>query len=92
MPARALPPEFQDAEDRAEPPPAKRPRGPRWKRIALLTFYAALGPITGPLAAGFVRNWGKGDRVLAVLYLMAIPSGLSLLSFAVAWAGRWALG
>jgi hypothetical protein len=66
-------------------------KAPRWKRVALLTFYAALGPITGPLTAGFVRNWGKGDRLLAVLYLLAIPSGLGMLTMAVAWAGRWAL-
>jgi hypothetical protein len=61
------------------------------KRLVRFMAYAALGPITGPLAAGFMRNWGQGDRVLAVLYLMAIPSGLGLLSVAVAWAGQWAL-
>lgn len=34
--------------------------------------YAALGPISGPLAAGAVRNWRKGERVLAGFYVAAM--------------------
>ena len=35
--------------------------------------YAALGPITGPLAAGVVRNLRKREWLLAALYLIALP-------------------
>jgi len=62
----------------------------KFLRIARLAFYASLGPISGPLAAGFVRNWSRGDRVLALLYLAAIPAGLQILGSAVAWAAKWA--
>ena len=34
--------------------------------------YAALGPISGPLAAGAIRSWRRGERVLAGFYVAAI--------------------
>jgi hypothetical protein len=48
------------------------------KRIPPWMAYAALGPISGPLAAGVVRNWRKGARVLAALYVVAIVETLVL--------------
>jgi hypothetical protein len=42
-------------------------------RLAKWTGYAALGPITGPLVAGFVRH-RKSAPLLAALYAVAIPS------------------
>jgi hypothetical protein len=42
-------------------------------RIAALTGYAALGPITGPLVAGAIRNFRQGDHLLAGLYVLAVP-------------------
>jgi hypothetical protein len=41
--------------------------------MAALTGYAALGPITGPLVAGAVRNFRQGDNVLGGLYVLAVP-------------------
>jgi hypothetical protein len=40
--------------------------------------YAALGPVSGPLAAGVVRNWRKGERVLAALYVVAMAEAVVL--------------
>jgi hypothetical protein len=40
--------------------------------------YAALGPISGPLAAGAVRNWRKGERVLAGFYVAAMVEAFVL--------------
>jgi hypothetical protein len=34
--------------------------------------YAVLGPISGPLAAGAVRSWRRGERVLAGFYVAAM--------------------
>jgi len=42
-------------------------------KLARWAGYAAMGPITGPLVAGFVRN-RKSAPLLAALYLVAIPS------------------
>ncbi len=40
-------------------------------RFLTLAGYAALGPITGPCAAGFVRNVRRGNLVLAGLWVVA---------------------
>lgn len=45
----------------------------RWAAIA------ALGPISGPLAARMMTHWGRGDRVLAGLYGFAILATALLL-------------
>ena len=46
---------------------------PAVSRLAKWSTYAALGPITGPLVAGFVRN-RKSEPLLAALYAVAIPA------------------
>jgi len=56
------------------------------RRLAKLSAYAALGPITGPLVAGIARSLRNGDVWLAVLYTAAIPAAFSLLTVAGAWA------
>lgn len=54
------------------------------KRIpASWVAYAALGPISGPLAAGVVRNWRKGHRLLAGLYVVAMIEFFVLAPLAV---------
>jgi hypothetical protein len=45
-------------------------------------LYAALGPITGPLAWGAVRNIRKGRPVLAACWAVAIP---------LVWFDLWTL-
>jgi len=50
------------------------------KKILYWLPFLALGPITGPLTEGVLRNWRRGDRVLAGLYVLAIPSSLALLA------------
>ncbi|MDB5428539.1 MAG: hypothetical protein JWP28_2613 [Phenylobacterium sp.] len=52
------------------------------KSIRLLG-YASLGPITGPLVAGVIRNMTKRQPVLASLYALTI---------AVVWLDIWILG
>jgi hypothetical protein len=42
------------------------------KRFLRFAPWLALGPVTGPLAAGFYRNWRAGEHVLASLYLVAM--------------------
>lgn len=46
---------------------------PMSTRIAKWAAYAALGPITGPLVAGYLRN-RKSAPLLSGLYLVAIPT------------------
>jgi hypothetical protein len=58
------------------------------RRLARLSLYAALGPITGPLAAGLARSLHRGDRILAALYVAAIPSAYSLLALAGVWTAQ----
>ena len=41
------------------------------KRLIRIAPWLALGPVTGPLAAGIYRNWRAGEYVLASLYLVA---------------------
>lgn len=54
------------------------------KRAVAWTTYIALGPISGPLAAGAVRNWRKGHRVLAGLYVIALIEAIVLTPVALA--------
>ena len=55
-------------------------------RGAELTAYAAMGPLTGPLVAGVVRNLKKRQPVLASLYALAAV----LVWIELAAAGAWA--
>ena len=50
--------------------------------MAALAGYAALGPITGPLVAGAVRSFNRGDRVLGGLYVVAVPLSYFLMASA----------
>jgi len=52
------------------------------KSIRLLS-YASLGPITGPLVAGVIRNMTKRQPVLASIYALTI---------AIVWFDLWILG
>lgn len=54
------------------------------QRVLKFAAYAALGPITGPLVAGMIRNWRSGDRILAGLYVVALASVYVLLPVAAA--------
>lgn len=55
-------------------------------RLVRFAAFAALGLITGPLAAGLVRSLRNGQPVLAGLYLVAIPATYGALALAGAWA------
>ncbi|CAN7344631.1 hypothetical protein LJR219_001938 [Phenylobacterium sp. LjRoot219] len=55
------------------------------RRALAWTAYVALGPISGPLAAGAVRNWRKGARVLAGLYVVALLEAIVLTPLALAY-------
>ena len=54
------------------------------KRAFAWASYVALGPISAPLAAGVVRNWRKGQRVLAGLYAIALVEAIVLTPLALA--------
>lgn len=45
---------------------------PPVRKTLYWSAFLTLGPITGPLAEGAVRNWRKGERILAALYVAAI--------------------
>lgn len=62
------------------------------KRLAIFAGYAALGPITGPCVAGFVRNLRGGAPLLAGLYLVALGVGWLDLALLTAWSAGVALG
>lgn len=59
-------------------------RLPSWIARPSWVAYAALGPVTGPLAAGVVRNWRKGHRVLAGLYVIAMVEAFVVMPVALA--------
>jgi hypothetical protein len=50
--------------------------------VAALAGYAALGPVTGPLVAGAVRSFNRGERVLGWLYVLAVPLSYFLMASA----------
>jgi hypothetical protein len=54
-----------------------------WIARSSWVAYAALGPVSGPLAAGVVRNWRKGRRLLAGLYVVAMVEAAVLASVAL---------
>jgi hypothetical protein len=56
------------------------------KRLLALTGYSILGPITGPLVAGIIRNLGKGELLLACLYALALPVAWYELAALATWA------
>lgn len=58
------------------------------RRFVALAGYAAMGPITGPLVAGVVRNLAKRQPVLAGLYALALPIALLNLALLSAWAAQ----
>jgi hypothetical protein len=58
------------------------------KRLLTLTGYTMLGPITGPLVAGIIRNLGKGELLLACLYALALPVAWYELVAAATWAAE----
>ncbi|HEY5288600.1 MAG TPA: hypothetical protein VIJ59_01075 [Caulobacteraceae bacterium] len=47
-------------------------------RVARLAPFFALGPISGPLTAGIVLNFRRGNPVLATLYCVALTLWLVL--------------
>jgi hypothetical protein len=59
-------------------------RLPSWIARPSWVAYAALGPVSGPLAAGMVRNWRDGHRLLAGLYVIAMGEAVVLTPFALA--------
>jgi hypothetical protein len=46
--------------------------------------FLSLGPITGPLAEGIVRNLRKGERPLAALYGLAVVTSYMAMTLAAA--------
>ena len=56
------------------------------KRLLALSGYTVLGPITGPLVAGIIRNLGKGELLLACLYALALPVAWYELAAVATWA------
>jgi hypothetical protein len=58
------------------------------KRVLTLTGLAALGPISGPLVAGILRNLRKRQLMLASLYALALPMAWYELAILADWASR----
>ena len=54
--------------------PRSSPVNRRVNKALYWSAFLSAGPITGPLLEGFWRNWRKGERVLAGLYVVAALS------------------
>lgn len=59
---------------------------PKTKRVLYWAPFLAMGPISGPLAEGVVRNMRKGNKVLAGLYAFAVVETFFVLPIVVAAA------
>jgi hypothetical protein len=51
--------------------------------------FTAMGPVSGPLAEGIVRNLRKGNRLLAVLYAIALVETFFVLPMLLVAALEW---
>ena len=58
------------------------------KRVLTLAGLAALGPISGPLVAGILRNLRKRQLMLASLYALALPMAWYELAVMADWASQ----
>lgn len=58
------------------------------KRILTVAGLATLGPISGPLVAGILRNLRKRELILASLYAFALPMAWYELALLADWASR----
>ena len=59
---------------------------PKTKKALYWAPFLAMGPISGPLAEGVVRNLRKGDKVLAGIYAFAVVETFFVLPIVVAAA------
>ena len=59
---------------------------PKTKKVLYWAPFLAMGPISGPLAEGAVRNMRKGNKVLAGLYAFAVVETFFVLPIVVAAA------
>ena len=59
---------------------------PKAKKVLYWAPFLAMGPISGPLAEGVVRNLRKGNKVLAGLYAFAVVETFFVLPIALAAA------
>lgn len=59
------------------------------RKILYWAPFTAMGPVSGPLAEGMVRNLRKGHRVLAALYAVALVETFFVLPLLLAAALRW---
>ena len=59
---------------------------PKTKKVLYWAPFLAMGPISGPLAEGVVRNMRKGNKVLAGLYAFAVVETFFVLPIVVAAA------
>ena len=59
---------------------------PKTKKVLYWAPFLAMGPISGPLAEGVVRNLRKGNKVLAGLYAFAVVETFVVLPIVVAAA------
>ena len=59
---------------------------PKARKVLYWAPFLAMGPISGPLAEGVVRNMRKGNKVLAGLYAFAVVETFFVLPIVVAAA------
>lgn len=59
---------------------------PKTRKVLYWAPFLAMGPISGPLAEGVVRNMRKGNKVLAGLYAFAVVETFFVLPIIVAGA------
>ena len=59
---------------------------PKTRKVLYWAPFLAMGPISGPLAEGVVRNMRKGDKVLAGIYAFAVVETFVVLPIVVAAA------
>lgn len=59
-------------------------------KATIAAFALIVGPLSAYLVFRMFRAWGRGDRLIAIAYALAVPVGLVALSALAVWLKSYA--